>query len=187
MLDKLKKILGITDDTQDDYLLSLIADSQELVEAYIDRKLDVQDHEEYIEVSNSSTINLRNFPVQSVVGIETLEGAIFDSFKIFKPSGMLRMNQIINGDFVVNYSAGYDPLPAWAQKAIIDTATALHYSVESGGSGVSLGAVKSEEIVGVAKVMYETGASASNSTSNSQGGLPLEVTSILDLHRNNYA
>lgn len=187
MLEKLKKILGITDNSQDAYLNSLLQDSQELVESYLDRKLDLQEHEEYIEVNNSSTINLKNYPVDSVSHIESLGGRVIEGYKIFKPSGMLRINQVLNGDYVINYSAGYEPLPVWAQKAVIDTATAIHYSIESSGSGVALGSVKSEEIVGVAKVTYETGSSSSNSAGNSQAGLPLEVISILDLHRNNYA
>lgn len=190
----LKLILGITDDSQDEFLLQLLAVSQEYVEDYLDRKLNLSDYEEYIEVNQRSTINLRQYPLKSVELIESLEGHEVVDYKLVKPSGRIRLNTIINGDYVVNYIAGYDPLPAWAMKAIVDTAVSLHGTAGAGSSGgsASTGAIKSEEIVGVAKVTYDTGTAAVSmyalgGGSGSVGNLPFSVVQLLEPHKNRYA
>ena len=194
MLEMLKLILGITDDTQDDYLNSLLDQSQEYVENYLDRKLDVDTYQDYVEVNNRSTIDLRQYPAIKVNLIENLDGNEIEDFRVVKPSGRIRLNRIIDGDFVIDYEAGYDPLPAWAQKAIVDTAVAVHGVNVSGGtsSGGATGAIKSEEIVGVAKVTYDTGTSSSGSFSvggdnGSVGMLPFSVVQMLEPHKNRYA
>lgn len=194
MLEMLKLILGITDDTQDDYLNSLLAQSQEYVENYLDRKLDVDTYEDYVEVSNRSTIDLRQYPAIKVNLIENLDGNEIEDFRVIKPSGRIRLNRIIDGDFIVEYEAGYDPLPAWAQKAIVDTAVALHGIDGSGGSASSggSGAIKREEIIGVAKVEYDTSSSSGSLFSvggdnGSVGMLPFSVVQMLEPHKNRYA
>jgi hypothetical protein len=194
MLEMLKLILGITDDTQDDYLNSLLGLSQGYVENYLDRKLDVDTYEDYVEVNQRSTIDLRQYPAIKVNHIENLDGNEIEDYRLVKPSGRIRLNRIIDGDFVVEYEAGYDPLPAWAQKAIVDTAVALNGQAGSGGSGSAggTGAIKSEEIVGVAKVTYDTGSSSSGMFSvggdnGSVGMLPFSVVQMLEPHKNRYA
>lgn len=194
MLAMLKLILGITDDTQDDYLNSLLAQSQEYVENYLDRKLDVDTYQDYIEVNNRSTIDLRQYPAIKINLIENLDGNEIEDYRLVKPSGRIRLNRIIDGDFVVDYEAGYNQLPAWAQKSIVDTAVALSGQAGSGGSGSTggTGAIKSEEIVGVAKVTYDTGSSSSGmfsvgGDSGSVGMLPFSVVQMLEPHKNRYA
>ncbi|CAB4132243.1 hypothetical protein UFOVP139_58, partial [uncultured Caudovirales phage] len=90
------------------------------------------------------------------------------------------------GDYVVQYVGGYDPLPSWAQRAIIDTAANIHYNVQSGGTSAISGAVKSEEIYGVAKVMYDTSGSASGEDEGF-GHIPETVVDTLEKHKNRYA
>lgn len=194
MLAMLKLILGITDDTQDDYLNSLLAQSQEYVEGYLDRKLDVDTYQDYVEVSNRSTIDLRQYPAIKINLIENLDGNEIEGYRLVKPSGRIRLSRIVDGDFVVDYEAGYDPLPAWAQRAIVDTAAAVHGVNTSGGasSGGGSGAIKSEEIVGVAKVTYDVGSSSSGVFSigddnGSVGMLPFSVVQMLEPHKNRYA
>jgi hypothetical protein len=189
MLEQLKRLLGITDNTQDALLTELLIEAQEYVEEFLQRKLDLADYEDYIEPGCASTLVVRNFPLESVASIETLDGFAYTEFKLVKPSGEIRSNIGFNGDLVINYRGGYADLPAWAKKAIVETAANLFASNGSGSSGVAIGAVKSEEIVGVAKVTYETGSSSSSSNNNSGGfgSIPGYVIDTLEPHRNRYA
>lgn len=194
MLEMLKLILGITDNTQDDYLNSLLDVSQEYVENYLDRKLDVGTYEDYVEVNQRSTIDLRQYPAIKVNHIENLDGNEIEDYRVVKPSGRIRLNRIIDGDFIIEYEAGYETLPAWAQKAIVDTAVALSSQAGAGGgaSSAGTGAIKSEEIVGVAKITYDTGSSSSGLFSvggdnGSVGMLPFSVVQMLEPHKNRYA
>lgn len=189
MLETLKRILGITDDTQDTFLTQLLTESQEYVEDYLDRQLGVDSYQDYQTPNGSNSMALRNFPVKTIELIENLDGNEVTEYKVIKQSGVVRTNQNLFGDFLVDYTAGYDPLPSWATKAIVDTAVAIYYQEQAGGATVATGAIKSEEIFGVAKVTYETGTGASSSGSDSDafGPIPGSVIEILEKHKNRYA
>jgi hypothetical protein len=190
MLEILKLLLGITDNTQDDVLSSLLVQSQSYVEDYLDRKLDVDEYEDYATPNGSSSFPLRNYTVQQVFGIENLDGIAVEEFKLLKQPGVVRTKQNLFGDYLITYTAGYDQLPGWAQKAIVDTAAAIYLDIQAGGSSVATGAIKSEEIVGVAKVTYETGTGSSSSAGGSDGNfgsIPEPVINVLDMHKNRYA
>jgi len=190
MLEQLKRLLGITDNTQDALLEELLIESQEYVEDFLQRKLDLADYQDYVALGCTDTITVRNFPLESVTSIETLDGQTYSEYKLIKPSGEIRSKASFSGDLVVDYKGGYAVLPAWAKKAIVETAGSL-YNSNGGGSGtVKIGAVKSEEIVGVAKVTYETGSSSSSGGGNNSGNfgsIPGYVIDTLEPHRNRHA
>lgn len=189
MLERLKIILGITDNSQDAALSQLLLDSQEYIESYLDRNLDLDTYQDFATPNGSNSFALRNYPVTEIAGIENLDGEEVTEFKIIKQSGMVRTKQHLFGDFLIDYTAGYDPLPAWAQKAIIDTAAALYNEIESGGAVSATGAIKSEEIYGVAKISYDTSGSVSSvgGSSANVGSIPGHVVDVLEMHRNRYA
>ena len=188
MLEILKLLLGITDDTQDDVLSQLLIQSQSYIEDYLDRQLSVAEYEDYADPNGSTSISLRNFPVKEILAIENLDGMPVTAFKVIKQNGVVRTNQNLFGDYLITYTAGYDPLPGWAQKSIVDTAAAIWFEIQSGGSAVATGAIKSEEIFGVAKVQYETGtASSSGSDGEKVGPIPESVIDLLEMHKNRYA
>lgn len=190
MLDQLKRLLGITDDTQDALLAELLIEAQEYVEDYLQRKLDLADYEDFSSVGYTDTLVIRNFPIETVTSIESLDGVEYTDYKILKQFGEIKTKAMnFNGDISITYRGGYDVLPAWAKKAIVETAGSL-YASNGGGGGAAIGAVKSEEIVGVAKVTYETGGSSSGSSNGSSGGygsIPGYVIDILEPHRNRHA
>lgn len=191
MLEKLKLLLGITDDTMDSQLSAYLVEAQEYVEDYLERQLTKGEYEEYInmEYGGFNKIVVRNYPLESVESIENLDGTVIDveSVRAIKNVGEIKVpGGIPAGDYVVHYTGGYDPLPSWAQRAIIDTAANIHYNVESGGTSAISGAVKSEEIYGVAKVTYDT-AGSSSSEDEGFGHIPNTVVDTLEKHKNRYA
>lgn len=194
MLDQLKRLLGITDDTQDALLTELLIEAQEYVEDYLQRKLDLADYEDFVSVEYTDTLVIRNFPLESVTSVETLDGVSYSDYKVLKQFGEIKSRaQSFSGDIAIEYRGGYDVLPAWAKKGIVETAASLYANNGNGGttSGVKIGAVKSEEIVGVAKVTYETGSSSSSggsaSNTGNYGSIPGYVIDILEPHRNRHA
>lgn len=190
MLEKLKLILGITDNSQDAALSQMLLDAQEFIESYLDRNLDLGDYQDFATPNGSNSFALKNYPVTSISLIENLDGDQVTEFKIIKQPGMVRTKQHLFGDFLIDYTAGYDPLPAWAQKAIIDTAASLYNEMQSGGVSTASGAIKSEEIVGVAKITYDTSSGAASSSGGSNanvGSIPGSVIDVLEIHRNRYA
>jgi hypothetical protein len=192
-LDLLKQMLGITDDLQDDKLQGLLDASLEYIEEYLDRKLSLADYEEYLETNCQGTIDLKNYPIIDIESIENLDGLntyTGTDFLIIKSTGQVRCRKgLFSGDLLVKYQGGFDPLPKWAIKAQVDTAAAIYYQIEGGGSTIAMGAVKSEEIYGVAKVTYETGSSSSSSSESSDtvGPIPDSVIDVLEMYRNRYA
>ena len=192
MLEMLKRLLGITDDSQDALLSQLLDESQSYVEDFLGRNLDLGDYQDVIEPNGSTSIWLRNFPVQGVTSIESLEGNKVTDFRVVRANGLVRTSSNLFGDYLVEYQGGYETLPAWAAKAIVDTAAGLYGQQGSAGGtgGVAIGAVKSEEIVGVAKVTYETGSSSGSSnqgSSGASGSLSASTIETLERHKNRYA
>lgn len=190
MLEMLKHILGITDNSQDEYLSTLLVESQGYVEDYLNRELSLAEYQDYVTPNGSNSFTLRNYPVQSVELIEHLDGTEVTEYKFVKTPGMVRTKQVLFGDYLIDYTAGYDPLPMWAMKAIVDTAVGLHGLAGAGStSSAPTGAIKSEEIVGVAKITYDTGSSAATafSVGGGVGALPASVVQLLEPHRNRYA
>lgn len=184
MLEILKRLLGITDDSQDALLSQLLGEAQSYVEDYLQRELSLDTYQDVIEPNGSTSIWLRNYPVQSVDSIESLDGHRVVDFKIIKHTGMVRTNKNLIGDFIVEYQGGYETLPAWATKAIVDSAAYLYGQEGSGGSGAS-GAIKQEEIYGVAKIVYDT--QVSGASGDIGGVLPFSVVETLERHKNRYA
>lgn len=192
MLEMLKRLLGITDDSQDALLSQLLDESQSYVEDFLGRNLDLGDYQDVIEPNGSTSVWLRNFPIVEVESIESLNGQKVSEFKTIKSTGMVRTNTNLVGDYIVDYTGGYEVLPPWAMKAIVDTAASLYGQSGTGGGsgGVAIGAVKSEEIVGVAKVTYETGSSSGSSgqaSSGASGSLSAATIETLERHKNRYA
>lgn len=189
-LDMLKLILKIEDDTQDAQLQALLDASLEYIETYLDRKLSQGDFEEYLEANMQDTIDLKNYPVKEIASIETLDGLrtfTAADLLLVKSTGQVRCrNSLFSGDLLAQYTGGFDPLPAWAIKAQVDTAASMYFEIQSGGSSVATGAIKSEEIYGVAKVQYETG-SGSSPNDGAIGPIPATVIEVLEMHRNRYA
>jgi hypothetical protein len=189
-LELLKLILKIEDDSQDVQLQSLLDASLEYIETYLDRKLTQGEFEEYLEANLQGTIDLKNYPVKEIESIETLDGMrTFTAADVLlvKSTGQVRCRGgLFSGDLLAKYTGGFEPLPAWAIKAQVDTAAAMYFEIQSGGSSVATGAIKSEEIYGVAKVSYETG-SGSGSNDGAVGPIPAQVIEVLEMHRNRYA
>ncbi|CAB4132186.1 gp6 domain containing protein, partial [uncultured Caudovirales phage] len=80
MLEKLKLLLGITDDSMDSQLSAYLVEAQEYVEDYLERQLTKGDYEDYInmEYGGFNKIVLRNFPLESIESIENLDGTVID-------------------------------------------------------------------------------------------------------------
>lgn len=192
MLEMLKRLLGITDDSQDALLSQLLDESQSYVEDFLERNLDLGDYQDVIEPNGSTSIWLRNYPVQSVESIESLDGRKVSDFKVIKATGLVRTNTNLIGDYIIEYKGGFETIPPWAMKAIVDTAASLYGQQGAAGTtgGVAIGAVKSEEIVGVAKVTYETGSSSGSSSqgsSGASGSLSVSTIETLERHKNRHA
>jgi hypothetical protein len=184
MLEMLKRLLGITDDSQDSLLSQLLDEAQSYVEDYLERNLDLADYQDVIEPNGSTSIWLRNFPVQSVESIESLDGRKVSEFKVIKATGLVRTNTNLIGDYIIEYKGGFETLPPWAMKAIVDSAAYLYTQEGSGGPSAS-GAIKQEEIYGVAKIVYET--QAAGESSEIGGVLPFSVVETLERHKNRHA
>ncbi len=74
MLERLKTILGITDNSQDAALSQLLLDSQEYIESYLDRNLDLDSYQDFATPNGSNSFVLRNYPVTEIANIENLDG-----------------------------------------------------------------------------------------------------------------
>ena len=239
MLAMLKRILGITDNSQDATLSALLVEAQGYVEDFLGRSLDFDLYQDITEPNGSTSIWLRNFPIGTVASIETLSGVKVNDFKVIKSTGLVRTTSGIYEDVLIEYEGGFQTLPPWAMKAIVDTAASLYDSMAAPGignteepgaceipfvssdgthdtiplvcdnsdgspmyippvcdtpvvppaSGGRYGrVVKSEEIVGVAKVTYETSVQSANEyTDGSVGVLSASTVDMLERHKNRYA
>lgn len=198
LLALLKSLLGITGNDQDAALTQTLEISQQLVEDYLGRSLTYAEYEDWVEVAyGQETIVLKNYPVEVVLEIKdaaTDLSIVYESGYVVRPSGEVRFRSSGQGDLVVSYMGGYLELPAWAQYAIVQTASAVWNAQGTGGSGgggAAVGAIKKETVYGVASIEYETGGS-SGSASGTVGGtpqhgaIPALVAHSLEQHRNRW-
>jgi hypothetical protein len=200
LLELFKALLGITDDSQDAQLTQTLEIAQELVEDYLGRSLSYGKYEDWVEVARGQdTVVLKNYPIDLVLDIRdaaTGLPVVYESGYIVKPSGEIRFRSSGQGDLVVTYMGGYLELPAWAQYAIVQTASAVWNSQGTGGAGAAggsaVGGVKKETVYGVASIEYDTSGSSSGSVGGTVGGsvqhgaIPALVAHSLEQHRNRW-
>jgi hypothetical protein len=199
LLELFKALLGITDDTQDAALTQTLEISQELIEDYLGRSLSYGKYEDWVEVvRGQDTVVLKNYPVDAILDVmDAATGlpVVYEAGYVVKPSGEVRLRSGHQGDLVVSYMGGYLNLPAWAQYAIIQTASAVWNAQGTGGAGAgggaALGAVKKETVYGVASIEYETGGSSGAGAgtvggTSQHGAIPALVAHSLEQHRNRW-
>ena len=157
LLDLMKQLLNITDDTQNDELSMWLQMAGEAAEQYIDNKLAKQEVKELF-ASNRSPVALRYFPASTLTSVD-LDGTDQTAdWQTYISDGICwAENGVISKStfeqLTITYDAGFDPLPAEVGYAI--TQIAVNYEA-SGGSGSS--GIKKEVIQGVGSIEYVTSA-----------------------------
>jgi hypothetical protein len=184
LLDLVKLRLNIVDNSQDDELSMYLQIAGEACEAYCDNVLAEQDVVEQ-HAMTSSPVALRYYPF-SVLNTVTVDGEdVTSDYETFESEGVDYVTKsrvsIERGDqfkqMNIDYTAGYDPLPADLGTAIV--VAAISYEQGTGATGE----VKKESVVGVGSIEYTT---ASDASSGATGFLSASVTGTLDKYRRDY-
>lgn len=162
LLDLMKDILNIVDNTQDTELSLSLQAGGEACEAYIDNVIAETDvKENFTFVTSPKTI--RYWPVSALVSV-TVDGVdVTADWALYTQDGVAwsvrdtcnRIHEDCMKQMVVDYTAGYEPLPADLGYAVVISAIA--YQEQQGSSA---GAIVKESVVGVGSVEYATGADA---------------------------
>lgn len=185
LLDLMKDILGITDNTQDIELSMYLQIAGEACEKYIDNKIASQTYVETFSHARSQ-VALRYYPVVSItsVVIDGDEDNAITDYTQFKDSGIdwlvgnnslctLTVSQCFRS-LEIGYRAGYEPIPAELGYAVV--VAGIAYQSERGAVS---GAVKKEHVVGVGSVEYDVG----DDVATGVGLLPAGIIPVLDTYR----
>ncbi len=155
LLELMKQLMGVTDNTQDTELAMYLQMAGEAAESYIDNKIVSQSVSENF-IRNISPIPLRFYPASLITGV-VLDGVDqTDDWKLYASEGIYWAT---NGDIcsdpfeqlTISYNAGFEPVPADLAYAL--SSIAIRYE-ESGGAGGTQ--VKKEVVQGVGSVEYVT-------------------------------
>lgn len=178
LLELMKQLMGVTDNTQDTELSMYLQMAGEAAEKYIDNKIVLQEVVENF-IRTVSPIALRYYPVGGLTSVVNDGTDETDSWSVYAEDGIY---WITKGDFsgtpfkqlTVTYNAGFDPIPAETGYAI--ATIAINYE-QSGGS--ASGQVKKEVINGVGSVEYVTSADADGNV----GLISPATIGVLDKYR----
>ncbi len=156
-LDLLKAKLGITDESQDEYLQLIIDGVSLAVKNITNRNLELTAYEEEKHVGTGTTsLLLNNYPIASVQSLkinneETSEYDILndkkDAGKLFKketwprnaiiePLTLAKNGSVLreNKNISIDYTAGYDPIPADVQLRVLEECTRSYEGKNSIGN-----------------------------------------------------
>lgn len=155
LLQRVKDIQCITDDGQDDEIALYLQMAGEGAESYCDNKLCLQACTEQIARSHSP-VALRYWPFVSLTTVVDDTEDVTADWETFISDGVAYVTSnrtAINHatgfqQLVLEYQAGYEPLPAELGEAI------CRASINLGQQAT--GAVKKESVVGVGSVEYQT-------------------------------
>jgi len=196
LLELFKLYLGIDplDLTRDAELTAYLERAIELIDDYLDRELLEATHTDKIE-GPKDFIKVRNHPIKTgtVTRIE-IDGNTEDlaEYRIYDKEGLVKK---ISGTCLVSftgcwveidYTGGYDPLPGWAQEAIVQTALAFLTFTEAGGqSTTTAGGVKKESIPGIYTVEFDSSSSSDTGASSdfAINNIPSSVQMLLEKHK----
>lgn len=162
LLELMKDILGVTDNSRDTELSLHLQAGGDACERYIDNKLALQNVIEQ-EPYQRNPITLRYWPFVDLTSI-TIDGEdVTSDWEVIRTTGVgwvvkdrcARSRGSCVEQVEIAYSAGYDPLPADVGYAIVMAGIA--YESEQGGVS---GSVKRESVVGVGTIEYSTGDDA---------------------------
>lgn len=124
-LDNVKKYIGITDTAEDGLLNMLIAAASQAIETYCNRVLTEHECVEDVQLIHSGGIvMLSGYPV-SAVTIKDANGQQVTDFVLAARSGMLTINAA-PGVYTVEYTAGYQTIPADLEFACIQLVAAMY-------------------------------------------------------------
>lgn len=186
-LADLKAILGVTDDSQDTELTRLIAVYSQAIARFTERQL-CEGAREVVFVARStcakSIIALPQFPVASIEHFD-IDGDVIDPAEILFDGNRGTVISLSGGSWAigrylhVKYTAGYSPIPADLENAVVKM---IDSALAGGGAGTTTGPVKSQRVEGaVTETYYDPRTSASETTSGS--GLVGSYASTLDYYR----
>jgi hypothetical protein len=183
LLELMKQKLSIIDNAQDDELSMYLQIAGEAAEAYCDNVLAEQAASELHPVT-FSPISLRYFPATAIASVDVDGNDVTADYSLYNSEGIgyattsTSSATYPNGfkQLTINYTAGYEPLPADLGAAI--TTAAISYEQGTGATGE----VKKESVVGVGSIEYNT----STDDNGSVGFLSASVTGSLDKYRRDY-
>ena len=182
LLDTLKLYLGIdpADATQDAELSLALNSAGDMCETYLDRIIAKRVATEYFQ-SHFGRVTLHNYPVDLNAAVSVfLDGVEQTSYEVIRERWgvphLTRQNCQHDAPLdwrgykqvIVNYTAGWEPIPSDLAQAIVYVAADIQASQGTGappGGGGASGAVKSMSIYDVGSISYDVG-----STSSSSGG-----------------
>lgn len=186
------------DDTKDALLEQAAAATLDLVETYLDRKLELKDDIEYFYVGDKHILVHRWPIVRDSVTILVDDNPVSMTDKLVDYERGIIYRPPTGGkgsESSVEYEGGYDPIPAsllWAMLAAFDSVwygTPGWGGTPGAGQTTGSGEVKKVTLVGIGSVDLDTGStsgSASRSggnTSTAWGILSEDAITILDRYR----
>lgn len=188
-LAELKSALGITDAANDDELNRLIGVYSQAVANYTERQL-CEAPREVVYVArgycNVRQLLVPQWPIVSVESVE-LDGAVLDEDQwyfngmagyLYPTAGQ---GWGINQYLLLKYTAGFDPVPADVQEAMIQ----MCGSAFNTGSGLAVGPIKRQRVEGAVTEEYFDPRSALGVGSGA--GAVGNYTSTLDYYRSERA
>ena len=180
LLDFLKAYLGIdpADTSNDGELSSALNSAGDMCETYIDRIIAQRVATEYFQ-SHFGVVTLHNHPIDLNADVSVfLDGVEQTGYKVIRQRWGLphltRQNYQHDmpldwrayDQIIVNYTAGWEPIPSDLAQAIVYVASDIYASQGTGtppGGGGASGAVKSMSIHDVGSISYDVGSSSSSS------------------------
>jgi len=185
LLEFLKQQIDIceNDTSRDDELSLWLQMAGEACEAYCDNVLASCDTTEQ-HPAKISPVALRYYPVSALNAVTVDAVDVTDDYEVFESEGVDYITSSTTGrtcpdgfkQMNIEYTAGYDPLPADLAYAI--TRTAINYDNTTFGTGV----VKKESVVGVGSIEYAT----SDDTTGNVGAISSAAVSTLDKYKRRY-
>lgn len=180
-LDCAKKRLGITDDTQDTEVQAALDAALDLVENYLDRKLERAESTETFYCHSGQTISLKRYPLVRIIDSSaSYKNVDMDTGLIYFGCGVGGCNAGHAGQpgVTVHYEGGYAKLPPALLMALCHVFDQVMASMQ-GGASVAAGAISRITIPDVGSITYASGSASGSGASN-----PLSVAAyILDGYR----
>ena len=186
-IDDLRVKVGLAsgDASQDAAITTAYDAALDMIEAYLNRKLEFMADQEHFTHINGYTASLRRYPVTSVASVRPDA-----KYHVERETGVLHFDgRVREHDLTVDYSGGFTPttLPAVIHLALLDTFKAIWDAAQGGGG--QTGEIQSITAPDVGTIRFATsgGAAAAGSAGSTGGLIPAYLLGMLSLFRREWA
>ena len=164
-IDFFRQRIGLAsgDTSKDTLIQAALTVSLELIENYLDRKLEYGTYKEMFVHISQGTVQLKAYPVDTIIGVTSASGRS-QKYCLDKVVGIIFEDSWLHEhEYEVEYTGGYKTLPVTIETAVMLVFDIVFPALESSGGVASTGGIKSAKI-GDLSISYDTGAAAKSSS-----------------------